>query len=152
MPAISRSAIFNGAFLRDGDFVVTDANGRVSALVEVKKWKTTLPATAIEFAQSVAERWVGITPWFVLITPSDGYAWRVDANEALMQPERFSTPPLLAPYYARLGSDPQHMGPIEFELAVGAWLRDLSVHARPETMSDELWSALRAGDVRHEAA
>lgn len=152
MPNIATNARFSGSFLRDGDFVVTNDKGCISAVVEVKKWKTVVRETAVEFAEGVFARWSGQAHWFVLVTPESGYAWRVESNASHELHDEFPVRPLLEPYYVRQGTDPRDVDPVEFEVAVGAWLRDLGAAGRPDGVSPELFRALSDGDVIHEAA
>lgn len=152
MPAIPKNAIFNGVFLREGDFWVIDADGGVSAVVEVKTFETAVRERTFDFARTVAEYWSGRTRWFVLVTPSVGFAWRLDPHSPPVLAGEFATPPLLDAQFRQFEIDPARMTPLQFEIAVGAWLRDLPGGARPEGIDSALFGALTSGRSQHRAA
>ncbi len=136
---------------RPFDFVISDANGAVRTVVEAKKWRSVDRGGAEDFAAGAIRRGLS-SKWLVLVTPTRGFAWAVEEGGARTLREEFEVEPLLAPYYTRQRTDPSKMDPLEFELAVGAWLEALQTGDDVGRLGDTLRAALRGGDVHPAAA
>lgn len=145
------------------DLSLYDANGRLTALAEVKNRKGTSGRWAAKTRRNLLAHGVGCgSDYFLLITPDRLYAWKDAGTEPSEVWPTFEaeTGPTFAPYFSHAGVVPDQASGQAFELVVAAWLSDVMRCADlPDQGSDDrrwldesgLRAAIQDGRVEHEA-
>lgn len=135
------------------DFAVYDPDGRLSALVEVKRrfgtdqsWAKKWHATMAGNASQPAEANV------VLVVPDRVYVWRPGAGESANPDWTFESTLWLAPYFSRLKIPVEEMVAARtFEEIVGLWLQDVVggafMQGADVGAAEPLLDVLRGGEV-----
>jgi hypothetical protein len=113
------------------DFVVHDAIGRLTALVDARRLFGTDSRWAAEFRQNVLSHGLPLgAGLFVLILPDRLYIWDVDAPADAGPTHEVDAHPLFAPYFHQMGIRPEEIQPMAFELLVAVWLEALTFEQR----------------------
>ncbi|MBW4462107.1 MAG: hypothetical protein KME47_17970 [Nodosilinea sp. WJT8-NPBG4] len=154
------------AFTRDmgWDLSVTDRNGKLALVVEVKGKTNASPAWAAALRRNIlAHGILPNAPYFLMAFPDKFYLW-VDAEAHPEQSDPTYTidaHPILQPYFDKAGVTADQISGQSLELIVASWIGEL-LHSKqaPETFDKSLqWlvesglnNALSGGKFEHEAA
>ena len=139
------------------DFAVYDSQGRLAALLEVKRRFGTDPSWARAWHAIIMERMARpVDATVVMVTPDRIYAWRPGADASANPDWTFDAWPWFAPYFTRLKIPASEVAPSVFEKIVGLWLRDVVEGKLPEG-SDvgsavDLLDPFREGEIVEQVA
>ncbi|NNB87740.1 hypothetical protein HJC10_13080 [Corallococcus exiguus] len=139
------------------DFAIHDRKGQTKALVQVKARLGTTRGWAAKYWLKLDA--LGQRPnadYFLLVTPEKLYVWKIARAKTEGTPTRvLDTSVVLNSYFKRLGTGPEGIKPLAFNMLVGAWLDDLTTAASPGTENEELartglLRAIAGGAIREE--
>lgn len=148
--------------MRQTDFALYDRDRRLIALVEAKNKRGTSPEWAAQLRRNFLAHGGNLrgAEFFLLATPDHVYVWKGAGSEP-----RPITPtyvvdarPLFDPYFERTGLSLEEAGSQAFELAVGAWLSDLTRAAQDDAgqqawlVDSHLLDSVRDGWLSYETA
>lgn len=122
------------------DFATIDSKGKRRFQVEAKLRRG--PRINAEWATAIRGNWMlqGEVPaadGLIIVVPERLFVWQEVAAGASPPTHDIDARPLLAPYFERLGTTAQQIGPRAFEQLVRWWLEDLT-QQRPLAWTDEL--------------
>ena len=143
------------------DLALYDRDGQLRAVAEVKNRLGTSQRWAAQTRRNIlAHGALGLSDYFLLVTPDRIYVWKDVGVEPVEVPPSYEgeSAPLFARYFSGAGITPDKATGQAFEMLVAAWLGDLTRRPRDEAAPGEDWldaSGLRAaaldGRVEHEA-
>jgi hypothetical protein len=152
------------AFTRDigWDLSVSDRNGKLALVVEVKGKTNASPAWATALRRNIlAHGTFPNAPYFLMAFPDKFYLWAGAEAEQSDPTYTIDARPILQPYFDKAGVTADQISGQSLELIVASWLGEL-LHSRqaPETLDESLqWlvesglnDALSGGKFEHEAA
>ena len=115
------------------DFTVHDRSGHPKVQVEVKARLGATRAWATQFWLSLEE--FGQRPnadFFLLVTPERLYVWKPSKVKKGGVPTRvLDATKVLGPYFQRVGTGPEGIMPLAFNMLVSLWLNDLTTPGLP---------------------
>ena len=138
------------------DFVGYDGAGRLKVVVEAKRRSQTSGAWAAQFRRNLLAHGSALPgDLFAIVAPDKIYTWRAGAPTDARPDAEIDARPILAPYFERAKTAPDHIDATAFELLVAWWLEDVARQAEP--ISDELKrsglpEALAGGRIAREVA
>lgn len=121
------------------DFMLYDSSNRLVLVVEVKATKNGNPEWAAKMRRNLTAH--GTLPdaqFFLLVLPEHAYLWK-DAPSAQQVSPNFvgDTKQLLKPYLAKIGGDTSRLSESGLELAVNAWLNDMTSRSLRAGVTDD---------------
>lgn len=143
------------------DLSVHDANGRLTALAEVKNRTGTSGKWAAKTRRNLLAHGYGWgTGFFLLVTPDRLYAWKDAGDDPVEVPPTYESniATTFATYLKDAGLRPDQVSGPAFELVVAAWLGDLVRSGNAVEEDDQNWldesgfrQAVKNGHVEMEA-
>jgi hypothetical protein len=146
------------------DILLSDPEGRLLLVAEVKNKRGTTPQWAAELRRNLlAHEGYRQTEYFLVLTPDHLYLWKgLKAEAAAVLPDFVvDSRPIFLPYLQSAGLDLDRLSVPVFELMAISWLSDL-VYSRRETESpaqDRAWlvesglmDAVKNGRLAYELA
>lgn len=112
------------------DFAAYDDGGHLKVAVEARTRIGTSAEWALQFRRNLLAHDRGLPgELFVIVAPDKIYAWKADAEMDAAPAFEIDARPLLAPYFERAHTRPDHIEPQAFELLVAWWLEDVAREA-----------------------
>ena len=143
------------------DLSLYDANGRLTALAEVKNRTGTSGQWAAKTRRNLLAHGYGWgTGFFLLVTPDRLYAWKDAGDDPVEVPPMYESDiaTTFATYLNDAGLPPGQVSGPAFELVVAAWLGDLMRSSAAAENADQTWldesgfrEAVKNGHVELEA-
>lgn len=124
------------------DLSVYDADGRLTALAEVKNRTGTSGQWAAKTRRNLLAHGYGWgSDFFLLITPDRLYAWKDAGDEPLETPPTYEADlaATFASYFHDAGLAANQINGPAFELVVAAWLNDLMGRSNANACADHDW-------------
>jgi hypothetical protein len=136
------------------DFVAYDQNGRRTLLVEVKR-RPVDKEWATEYRRNLMRGGLlGGSELFLLAGPDRLFLWAPTAPPDAPPTYELDARVLFAPYFQRVGVQPEQIQPMAFEMLVLLWLQELanseSASAPPDLLHSGLFEAVHGTDIEHE--
>lgn len=124
------------------DLSLYDANGRLTALAEVKNRTGTSGQWAAKTRRNLLAHGFGWgTGFFLLVTPDRLYAWKDAGDDPVEVPPTYEADiaTTFATYLKDAGLPPDQVSGPAFELVVAAWLGDLMRTSNAVEEGDQNW-------------
>lgn len=131
------------------DYRISDPHGHTLAWVEAKRRFGTDDEWAKAWRRHVLEYFPSSDERLLLVLPDRVYGWGESDPDALPS-FSMDARPVLAPYFERLGIEPENIRPMAFEMLVSWWLSDLlndAVGIEPSEVARQVLPDARAGSM-----
>ncbi|HVR40033.1 MAG TPA: hypothetical protein VMU84_13130 [Thermoanaerobaculia bacterium] len=127
------------------DFAVFK-NGQLAAIAEAKKKsRSDLDWATAWFRNYVARQGSSAPPFILLATPDKVYLWKKPAGALSVEPTAVADASRLFAAYLRSNLKPTELSSPAFELVVGAWLNDLSLHLWQPSVPEDVRAFVESG-------